>query len=79
MLIDTYGREKMLHLLTVMANGTDYDEAFLEVYGFDMDGLDEIWRDYVNKQYTGQDRASVLTVTGRFLPELALFPVAGIL
>jgi hypothetical protein len=48
MLIDTYGREKMLELLTVMANGIEYDEAFNEVYGFDMNGLDEIWRDYLN-------------------------------
>lgn len=64
MLIDTYGREKMLDLMTVMTDGIDYDEAFKKVYGFDMDGLDEIWRDYVNIQYMNQDNASVLTGTG---------------
>jgi hypothetical protein len=77
MLIDTYGREKMLDLLTVMAGGIDHDEAFKEVYGFDMDGLNEIWRDYVNKQYMVQNSASVLTGTGQSLSELALFLAAG--
>ncbi|MBN2076145.1 MAG: peptidase MA domain-containing protein [Dehalococcoidales bacterium] len=63
MLIDTYGREKMLELLTVMSRGTDYDEALEKVYGFDMDGLDGIWHDYVNIKYLDQVNASV-TGTG---------------
>jgi hypothetical protein len=77
MLIDVYGREKMLELLTVMTNGIDYDEALDEVYGFDMDGLDEIWHDYVNKQFSNNENASVKT--GRPLTELALMPASGII
>ena len=74
MLVDTYGREKMLELLTVMANGINYDEAFKEVYGFTMDGLDEIWHDYVNNKYLDHDS---LSATGALLPELTLSLTPG--
>lgn len=43
-LIDTYGQEKMSALLTTFAGGSGYDEALKTVYGFDMDGLDKLWR-----------------------------------
>jgi len=75
-LIDRYGREKMLELLTVMARGTDYDKAFEEVYGFDMDGLNDIWHDYVINSYLDTQNASV-TETGRQISELTVFPDSG--
>jgi len=43
-LIDTSGREKMLQLLGVFKQGKSYDDALLEVYGFDTDGLEDAWR-----------------------------------
>ncbi len=43
-LIDNYGREKMFELLNTFKNGSGYDAALEKVYGFDMDGLNEIWR-----------------------------------
>jgi hypothetical protein len=55
MLIGRYGREKMLELLTVLSRGTGYDEALEAVYGFDMDGLDGIWRLYLEQTNGGQD------------------------
>ncbi|UCC16176.1 MAG: peptidase MA domain-containing protein [Dehalococcoidales bacterium] len=77
MLIDVYGREKMLELLTVMTGGIDYDEALEKVYGFNMDGLDEIWRDYIIKKYLEKNNPSILAKTGRPLPALTLFPASG--
>jgi len=50
-LIAGYGQEKMAELLTVFREGSGYDDALEEVYGFDMDGLDELWRDYVTDKY----------------------------
>jgi len=47
-LINEYGRGKMLELLTTFREGSGYDDAFIDVYGFDMDELDTLWRDYVN-------------------------------
>jgi len=43
-LIDTYGGEQMLQLLRVFKQGKSYDDALLEVYAFDTDGLDDLWR-----------------------------------
>jgi hypothetical protein len=43
-LLDNYGQDKMLDLLTILKQGSTYDEALAEVYGFDIDGLDVDWR-----------------------------------
>lgn len=43
-LLDNYGKNPMLELLTVLKEGATYDEALLQVYGFDIDGLDANWR-----------------------------------
>ncbi len=43
-LISNYGQSKMLELLSTFRQGSGYDEALLKVYGFDMDGLDSLWR-----------------------------------
>lgn len=44
-LIDNYGSDEILSLLDVFKEGSTYDDALLEVYGFDMDGLNALWRD----------------------------------
>jgi len=46
-LISNYGQGKMLELLNTFRLGSSYDGALEKVYGFDMDGLDALWRDYV--------------------------------
>jgi len=46
-LITNYGGDKMLELLNTFRQGSSYDGALEEVYGFDMDGLDALWRAYV--------------------------------
>lgn len=43
-MIDTYGKAKMRELLGVFQEGSGYDEALLQVYGFDQDGLDALWK-----------------------------------
>lgn len=44
-LIDNYGQAKMFELLSTFRQGSSYDEALARVYGFDMDGLDALWRE----------------------------------
>jgi hypothetical protein len=46
-LIQTYGRDKMLQLLNLFKQGSTYDDALTQVYGFDQDGLDEMWQEYI--------------------------------
>ncbi|GAI50528.1 unnamed protein product, partial [marine sediment metagenome] len=49
-LISNYGQGKMLELLNTFREGSSYDGALDKVYGFDMDGLDALWRNYVTEQ-----------------------------
>ncbi|RLC61600.1 MAG: peptidase MA domain-containing protein, partial [Chloroflexi bacterium] len=49
-LISNYGSDKMLELLNTFRQGSSYDGALEKVYGFDMDGLNALWREYVTKQ-----------------------------
>jgi len=50
-LIGNYGQGKMLELLNTFKQGSSYDAALDKVYGFDMDGLDTLWREYVTRQF----------------------------
>ena len=43
-LLDKYGKDRMLDLLAVLKEGATYDDAMIQVYGFDIDGLDANWR-----------------------------------
>jgi len=43
-LLDNYGQDSMLELLAILKQGSTYDEALIEVYGFDIEGLDARWR-----------------------------------
>lgn len=43
-LIITYGKSKMRQLLDVFQQGSAFDNALKQVYGFDQDGLDALWR-----------------------------------
>ncbi len=50
-LISSYGQPKMLELLNTFKEGISYDAALEAVYGFDVDILDSLWREYVSEQY----------------------------
>jgi hypothetical protein len=66
-LITNYGRDKMLELLSTFRQGSSYDGALAKVYGFDMGGLDRLWRDYVTKQYrSAAELVPIALATARF-------------
>ena len=44
-LVDNYGSEKFLSLLDMFKQGITDDEALLQIYGFDTDGLNQSWRE----------------------------------
>jgi hypothetical protein len=50
-LIDSFGQDKIYALLSTFQQGNSYDDALMSVYGFDMDGLNILWRDWVTKKY----------------------------
>ncbi len=49
-LINQYGKKQMFELLSTFKEGSGYDEALLRVYGFDMDGLNALWQDYITSR-----------------------------
>ena len=50
-LIREYGQAKILELLNTFRQGSTYDGALERVFGFNMNRLDALWRDYVTEQY----------------------------
>jgi hypothetical protein len=50
-LIEKYGQQKIHQLLTVFKAGSTYDNALLEVYGYDLAGLNKQWQDYISAIY----------------------------
>ena len=59
-LVTTYGQSKMLELLTTFSQGSTYDNALNKAYGFDVDGLNTLWRDYVIKRYQPAGKTAAL-------------------
>ena len=49
-LIETYGQDKMTDLLVALQNGLTPDDALLQTYGFDTNGLEDAWRAAVGAQ-----------------------------
>jgi hypothetical protein len=58
-LLEDYGQDKMLDLLTLLAQGSTYDEALTEVYGFDINGLDTRWRATLKSPIVPDQRAGL--------------------
>lgn len=73
-LIDTYGPEVMLDLLSTAKDGKRIDIALEEVYGFDTAGLDAEWRGTVGYSATPTLEADALAAgaTPTAVPTLAL-------
>lgn len=46
-LIDEHGKEKFRELLATFREGSRTDDALMQVYGFDQDGLENAWRQSV--------------------------------
>jgi len=46
-MIDEFGPEKMSELLSVLGTGIDIDDALNAVYGFDIHGLENKWRESI--------------------------------
>lgn len=60
-LIQRYGKDKMLQLLSLLKEGNTCDEALTEVYGFNQDGLDKLWLEYIINQIKSQSGLEYFT------------------
>lgn len=57
-LIQNFGKNKIGNLLILLNDGTSMDDALLQIYEFDLEGLDEAWMDWLmrssEKESAGQ-------------------------
>ena len=66
-IIKNYGRDKMLKLLMILKEGAIFDEALTQVYGFDQDGLEQLWRESLPGLKKSQSQVE-LTCTAAIMP-----------
>lgn len=74
-LIDTYGQEQMASLLIALRDAKPIDEALLEGYGFDTDGLEDAWRESVGAAPRTASAQPTVQPTPTFIPTFV--PVSG--
>jgi hypothetical protein len=73
-LLEAHGREPLLGLLEAAQAGSRPDAALAEVYGFDTDGLDRAWREWIGAPALPAD-SSAAESTPTLMPTYQ--PLAG--
>ncbi len=74
-LVETYGQEKMTALLTSLRDGMTIDEALQNVYGFDVEGLEDEWRAGIGAAPRTVSAQPTAQPTATFVPTIV--PVSG--
>jgi hypothetical protein len=74
-LISTYGQEKMTRLLGELRDAKPIDDALIDVYGFDTDGLEDAWRKAINAAPRSVSAQPTAQPTPTFVPTYV--PVSG--
>lgn len=72
-LIETYGQDSMNSLLITLRDGTPVDEALLQIYGFDIDGLEAAWRESVGAAPKAASAQPTAQPTPTFVPTYVPF------
>ena len=74
-LIETHGQEKMTSLLVSLRDGVTIDEALMQTYGFNIDGLETAWRQAIGARPPPVSAQPTLQPTPTFVP--TIIPVGG--
>ena len=74
-LIETYGQEKMTDLLLSLRDGLAIDSALLQTYGFDIEGLENAWRQAIGAKPPSVSAQPTSQPTPTFVPTIV--PVSG--
>ena len=77
-LISNYGQDKMLELLNTFSQGSGYDAALESVYGFDMDGLNTLWREHVMGQSPPVEETGIHPLLTGILVALTIGSLSGL-
>lgn len=75
-LIETYGQDKMTSLLVSLRSGLTTDEALMQTYGFNVEGLEDTWRTAIGAQPRPAAAQPTVQPTPTFVP--TIIPVGGV-
>lgn len=75
-LIETHGQERMTSLLLSLQGGLTIDEALMQTYGFNVDGLDAAWREAIGAQPPPVSAQPTVQPTPTFVPTIV--PMGGL-
>lgn len=75
-LVETYGQEKMTGLLLSLRDGLTIDTALVQTYGFDVDGLEQAWRESIGALPRPDAAGPTAQPTPTFVPTIV--PMGGI-
>jgi hypothetical protein len=75
-LIETHGQEKMTSLLITLRDGVTIDEALLQTYGFNVDGLEDAWRGAIGAQPRPVAAQPTAQPSPTFVP--TIIPMGGV-
>ncbi len=74
-LIETYGQEKLTSLLVSLRDGLTIDEALMQTYGFNVEGLERTWREAIGAQPPSLSGEPTAQPTPTFVPTIV--PMGG--
>jgi hypothetical protein len=74
-LLETYGQEKLTELLGALRDAKPIDDALIEIYGFDTDGLEDAWRESVGAAPRPVSAQATSQPTPTYVPTYV--PVSG--
>lgn len=75
-LIETYGQEKMTALLVSLRDGLTIEEALIQTYGFNLDQLEDLWRQAIGASPRTVSAEPTAQPTPTFVP--TIIPVGGV-
>ena len=75
-LVETHGQEKMTGLLLSLRDGLTIDEALMQVYGFNIEGLENEWRTSIGARPSSVSAQPTLQPTSTFVPTFV--PMGGV-
>jgi hypothetical protein len=77
-LIENYGKDKISGLLSLSKEGYSIDEALTKIYGFDQDGLDQLWQKFLSaptEQTKPSERKSLLPCLNYYSLAMLMEPI----
>jgi len=74
-LIENFGQVKMTTLLVSLRDGLTIDEALEQTYGFDVDGLEDGWRQAIGAEPRAVSAQPTLQPSPTFVP--TIIPISG--